>query len=174
MGTSLTPTPLLGLTPRAPAPSPPASLPPVILSFDVEEHYRIEAATHLPVEPEYELHCRRRLGEATRWLLDRLAEHRIRATFFVVGQIARHNPDLVRAVARAGHEVASHGWDHQRVHHFTPQAFREDIRRSRDALEQLSSQPVVGYRAPTFSVVRETAWALDVLVEEGLVYDSSI
>jgi polysaccharide deacetylase family protein (PEP-CTERM system associated) len=146
----------------------------VILSFDVEEHYRIEAASHLPVDHDYRLHCCQRMDEATRWLLDRLAEEGIQATFFVVGQIARHNPKLVRAIAQAGHEVASHGWDHQRVHRFTPHTFPTDIRQSKDALEQVSGQPVQGYRAPTFSVVRQTAWALDVLAEEGMVYDSSI
>jgi polysaccharide deacetylase family protein (PEP-CTERM system associated) len=164
----------LGLTPHPVALARPAVPAPVILSFDVEEHYRIEAAAHLSVEPEYQLHCRGRLDEATRWLLDRLAEHRVLATFFIVGEISRHNPGLVRAIAGAGHEVASHGWDHQRVHRFSPQAFREDVRRSKDALAQVSGQPVLGYRAPTFSVVRETAWALDVLAEEGLLYDSSI
>ena len=70
--------------------------------------------------------------------------------------------------------MASHGWDHRRVHHFTPETFREDLRRSKDALEQVTGEPVVGYRAPTFSVVRQTAWALDVLAEEGFAYDSSI
>jgi polysaccharide deacetylase family protein (PEP-CTERM system associated) len=147
---------------------------PIILSFDVEEHFRIEAGAHLSVAPAYQAHCLHRLDEATRWLLDQLGERGIQATFFIVGQIARHNPDLVRAIAGAGHEVASHSWDHQRIHRFTPQRFREDLRQSRDILSQVSGQPVLGYRAPTFSIVRQTAWALDVLAEEGLLYDSSI
>ncbi len=173
MTTSLAPT--AGLGPASRPPTPPPVVPaPVILSFDVEEHYRIEAATHLSAAPDYRRHCRQRMDETTRWLLDRLGEEGIPATFFIVGEIARHNPGLVQAVARAGHEVASHGWDHQRVHRFTPGTFREDIRKSRDALSQLTGQPVRGYRAPTFSVVRQTAWALDVLAEEGLLYDSSI
>jgi polysaccharide deacetylase family protein (PEP-CTERM system associated) len=91
-----------------------------------------------------------------------------------LGSIAQDNPSLVRAVADAGHEVASHGWDHQRLHNLTPARFREDVRRSKDALEQATGRPVVGYRAPTFSIVPETLWALDVLVEEGFRYDSSI
>jgi polysaccharide deacetylase family protein (PEP-CTERM system associated) len=91
-----------------------------------------------------------------------------------VGELARGQPELVRAVHRAGHEVANHGWDHRRVHHLDPASFREDVRRSKDTLEQLTGGPVVGYRAPTFSIVRQTAWALDVLAELGVAYDSSI
>ena len=81
---------------------------------------------------------------------------------------------LVRAIHRAGHEVASHGWDHRSVLEMTPDSFHEDVRRSKDALEQATGVAVVGYRAPTFSIVRRTAWALDVLAELGLLYDSSI
>jgi polysaccharide deacetylase family protein (PEP-CTERM system associated) len=146
----------------------------IILSFDVEEHHRIEAAAGLEVPAEFQAHYRDRVDVLTRWLLDRLAERRLLATFFVVGQIAEFNPHLIRAIADAGHEVASHGWDHQRLHHFTPAQFRADLRRSKEALEQAAGKPVAGYRAPTFSVVRETTWALDVMAEEGLRYDSSI
>ncbi len=146
----------------------------VVLSFDVEEHYRIEAAHGLAIPPDLAEHCRQRVDWATRALLERLAEHRTRATFFVVGQLARDNPSLVRAIADAGHEVASHGWDHRRLHRMTPDSFREDLRLSIEALEQASGRKVVGYRAPTFSVTRATAWGLDVLAEAGLQYDSSI
>jgi polysaccharide deacetylase family protein (PEP-CTERM system associated) len=147
---------------------------PVILSFDVEEHHRIEAASGLTVPEALREHYHDRADVMTRWLLDRLAERQLRATFFVLGSIAQDNSKLVRAVADAGHEVASHGWDHQRLHNLTPARFREDVRRSKDALEQATGRPVVGYRAPTFSIVPETLWALDVLVEEGFRYDSSI
>ena len=146
----------------------------VILSFDVEEHHRIEAAAGLAIDPGLAEHCAGRVGPPTRWILERLAEREIRATFFVVGQLALSHPDLVRAIVRAGHEVASHGWAHRRVHTFSPQAFREDVRRSVDVLAQITGEPVLGYRAPTFSIVRETAWALDTLAESGLLYDSSI
>jgi polysaccharide deacetylase family protein (PEP-CTERM system associated) len=152
----------------------PGLRPTVILSFDVEEHYRIEAATGLEIDAHLKAYYCRRMELSTRWLLEQLAARDIKATFFVVGQIAQHNPGLVRAIHEAGHEVASHGWDHQRIHRCTPAAFAEDIRRSKDALEQVTGEAVIGYRAPTFSVVRQTAWALDVLVEEGFLYDSSI
>jgi polysaccharide deacetylase family protein (PEP-CTERM system associated) len=146
----------------------------VMLSFDVEEHFRIEAAAGLHLDPALEGHYGERAATATHWLLDRLGERGRLATFFVVGQLARRDPALVRSIHRAGHEVASHGWDHRRVTQMTPAAFREDVRLSRDALEQATGAAVVGYRAPTFSIVRRTAWALDVLAELGLLYDSSI
>src|SRR5437868_11545327 len=126
---------------EGPAPAPvggPAGAPQIILSFDVEEHDRIEAAAGLAVSPALKAHYRGRLGPSTRWLLDELGRHDIKATFFVVGQIARHDPALVRAIHRAGHEVGSHSWCHQRVHNLTPRAFREDVRRSKDALEQVT------------------------------------
>ncbi len=148
--------------------------PRVILSFDIEEHYRIEAARGLNVSSEQIAHYRERMDWTTRWLLDQLGPRGIRATFFIVGQIVQHNPGLIRAIHAAGHEVASHSWDHQRVHNFTPATFREDVRQSKDALEQVTGAAVVGFRAPTFSVVRQTAFALDVLAELGMRYDSSI
>ncbi len=161
-----------------PSALPPSSLPAeeprIVLSFDVEEHYRIEAAAKLTISPEYKAHCRERLDVSTRWILERLARDNVHATFFIVGRIAEHNPALIRAIHQAGHEVASHGWDHRRVHHFTPETFREDLRRSKGALEQLTGCAVAGYRAPTFSIMRQTAWALDVLAEEGFRYDSSV
>ena len=151
-----------------------APVPRIILSFDVEEHDRIEAATGLRLDPALSAHYRQRLDVSTRWLLDQLAQAEVQATFFIVGQTACDNPALVRAIARAGHEVASHGWAHQRIHHLSPQSFRTDLEQSKDALEQITGSPVLGYRAPTFSIVADTAWALDELAEVGFAYDSSI
>jgi polysaccharide deacetylase family protein (PEP-CTERM system associated) len=170
---SAPPSPAVLPAPLQPSPGP-AEEPRIVLSFDVEEHFRIEAAAELSISAEYKAHCRQRLDASTRWILERLARDNVRATFFIVGLIAEHNPALIRAIHRAGHEVASHGWDHRRVHHFTPETFREDLRQSKDALEQLAGCAVAGYRAPTFSILRQTAWALDVLAEEGFRYDSSV
>jgi polysaccharide deacetylase family protein (PEP-CTERM system associated) len=146
----------------------------VILSFDVEDHHRIEAAAGLSINPNLQAHYRQRVGPATRWILDQLGERNIPATFFILGEIAYRDARLVRTIHEAGHEIASHGWDHRRLNALDPPSFREDVRKSKDVLEQASGAPVIGYRAPTFSLVRETAWAIDVLLELGMRYDSSI
>lgn len=145
-----------------------------IASFDIEEHHRIEAAVGLDVPDGLKTEYARRMESTTRRLLDRLATAGVRATFYVVGEIGHTHPHLVRAIHDAGHEVGSHSWDHRRVHRFTPETFREDLLRSKDALEQATGHGVYGFRAPTFSVVRETGWAIDVLAECGFEYDSSI
>ena len=146
----------------------------VVLSFDVEEHHRIEAAAHLQVSDARKLDDAGRMEAATRGLLATLAEAGALATFYVVGEIAVSHPGLVRDIAAAGHEVGSHSWSHRRLHALTPEAFRDDLRRSVDALAAAAGVPVVGYRAPTFSVVRQTAWAVDVLAGAGLRYDTSV
>ena len=107
-------------------------------------------------------------------LLELLARHRTRATFFVLGWVAKRQPELIRAIAAAGHEIASHGWDHARVTAQTPLVFRESIRRTKELLEDLTGEEVWGFRAPSFSIVRGREWALDVLIEEGYRYDSSL
>ncbi|AMV39251.1 Peptidoglycan deacetylase [Planctomyces sp. SH-PL62] len=150
------------------------SAPLMTLSFDVEEHYRIEAASGIDVDLKLQGDYRERMRLVTEWILEQLHEREILATFFVLGQIAESNPKLVRSIADAGHEVACHGWDHRRILTMDRPMFWEDIRRSKDALEQASGSRVVGYRAPTFSIVRRTAWAIDVLAEAGMSYDSSI
>lgn len=145
-----------------------------IASFDVEEHHRIEAASGLTVSVELKAEYARRMEAATRRLLDQLRAASATATFYIVGEIARTHPALVRDVHAAGHEVGSHSWDHRRVHHFTPETFRDDLLSSKHALEDVTGEAVVGFRAPTFSVMRETAWAVDVLAECGFEYDSSV
>jgi polysaccharide deacetylase family protein (PEP-CTERM system associated) len=147
---------------------------PVVLSFDVEEHHRIEAAHGLDVAASLKGTYAERMVRATEWLLEQLAEGNVRATFFILGEVGANHPRLVRSIHQAGHEVASHGWDHRRIVVMTRDEFREDVRQSQDALEQACGAAVVGYRAPTFSLVRKTAWALDVLAELGILYDSSI
>lgn len=147
---------------------------PVVFSFDVEEHHRIEAAVGVKIPPHLKVHYRQRLVPSTRWILEELARHDAKATFFVLGQIAVHSPRLVREIHRGGHEVASHGWDHRRVSTMTPDEFRADVSKSKDALEQLVGDAVQGYRAPTFSIGRSNPWAVDILAEVGMKYDSSI
>ena len=115
-----------------------------------------------------------RVARQVEWLLELLERHGARGTFFVLGWVAERQVELIRAIARAGHEIASHGWDHARVTSQTPEQFRASIRRSKEILEDISGGQVWGFRAPNFSIVPGREWALDLLVEEGYRYDSSL
>ncbi len=107
-------------------------------------------------------------------LLAIMAARRARGTFFVLGEVARRHPDMVRSIARAGHEVASHGDDHTDVSAMSPAAFRADLRRSKATIEDAIGDSIVGYRAPNFSIgASEAGWAYPILLEEGFLYDSS-
>ena len=98
----------------------------------------------------------------------------MKATFFFLGWVAERLPALVKDVAARGHEVASHGFGHELVYRLTPDEFRNDVRRTKALLEDLTGAPVVGYRAPSFSITAESLWAVDILSEEGYRYDSSV
>lgn len=145
-----------------------------VASFDVEEHHRIEAASGLTCSTELKAEYTRRVETSTRMLLEKLERFDVKATFYVVGEVALAHPGLIRDMANAGHEIGSHSWDHRRVQCFNPQDFRIDLLKSKDTLEQIIGGPIFGFRAPTFSIVQETGWALDVLAECGFEYDSSI
>jgi len=115
-----------------------------------------------------------RMERAGRRILELLAAAGVRGTFFVLGAVAERHPHLVREIAAAGHEVGTHGFSHTLVYKLTPDEFRAEIRRSKELLEDLAGAPVLGHRAPFFSVTRDSLWALDVLGECGIRYDSSI
>jgi polysaccharide deacetylase family protein (PEP-CTERM system associated) len=143
------------------------------MSVDVEDYYHVSALA--PVVPRAEWpRMESRVCANTARLLSLFNEHAVRATFFVLGRVGERHPDLVRQIAAGGHEIASHGFDHRLVYDQTPDAFRDDIRRAKRLLEDLAGVPVVGYRAPSYSITSRSLWALDVLVEEGYEYDSSI
>ena len=152
-----------------------------MLSFDVEEYFQVEAAARGGMKPEDWNSWQRRAGPCVDRILQLLADRGASATFFVLGWIARNEPHVVRAIVRAGHEIASHGMSHAMLHRLDREAFGAELRDSRKLLEDVSGCPVNGYRAPTFSITRKslgrkgnTAWALDVLAESGYRYDSSI
>jgi len=107
-------------------------------------------------------------------VLDLLAAHGTHATFFTVGQVAEAHPEMIRRVDRAGHEVACHSYRHELVYRQSPAEFREDLCRAKAVLEDLSGKPVIGYRAPNYSIQAGQQWAYDVLLEEGFQYDSSV
>ena len=112
--------------------------------------------------------------ENTEVYLRVLAENSATATFFVLGFVAEQHPNLVRRIADAGHEIASHGYGHQLIYKQTPEEFREDILRGKKLLEDITGKPVLGYRAPSWSITEQSFWALEILEEEGFRYDSSI
>jgi polysaccharide deacetylase family protein (PEP-CTERM system associated) len=143
------------------------------LSFDVEEYFHAEAFAGV-VRPEEWPSLESRVVRSTERLLEVLGGASRSATFFVLGWVAERHPGLVRSIRAQGHEVACHGYGHQMITRLTREEFAEDIRRGKAALEEVIGAEVIGYRAPTFSVVRETLWSLEVLAEAGFQYDSSI
>jgi polysaccharide deacetylase family protein (PEP-CTERM system associated) len=143
------------------------------LTFDVEEYFHAEAFARV-LRPEEWPALESRVTRATERLLDILDRDRVRATFFVLGWVAERHPSLVREIASLGHEIACHGYGHRMIQHLTRQEFELDVTRAKRALEDATGRAVLGYRAPTFSIMRETLWSLDVLSEAGFRYDSSI
>lgn len=144
-----------------------------MLSVDVEEYFQVEAASAGVTRDQWES-IPRRLDASMDRALNLLAASGASATFFVLGWVAQRDRPLVRRIADAGHEVASHGMGHRMVGQSSPEEFRKDVRESRALLEDIVGRPVAGYRAPTFSITHRTAWAIDVLAEESYQYDSSV
>jgi polysaccharide deacetylase family protein (PEP-CTERM system associated) len=143
------------------------------LTIDLEEHFQASEFDS-PMRRRHWDQFESRVERHTEKLLELLAVHDVRATFFVLGWVAERHPGLVRAIARAGHEVASHGYAHELVTAQTPATFREDVRKAKGLLEDILGLPVLGYRAPSVTITQDTSWAFPILVEEGYVYDSSV
>lgn len=144
-----------------------------VLTFDVEEYFHAEAFAGV-VRPEEWPTLDSRVVDATERLLDILDYADVRATFFVLGWVAERHPGLVREIHARRHELACHGYGHQMISRQTPQEFAEDVKRAKKVIEDAAATAVIGYRAPTFSVLRRTLWSLEVLMEAGFRYDSSI
>ena len=142
-------------------------------TIDVEEYFQVAAFEPYVARADWG-RLESRVMRQMEQLLALLARHDVRATCFVVGWLADRQPKVIRAIADAGHEIASHGWEHAKVTTLTPAQFRESVRRSKQVLEAIANAPVLGYRAPNFSIVRGREWALDILIEEGYQYDSSL
>jgi polysaccharide deacetylase family protein (PEP-CTERM system associated) len=143
------------------------------MTVDVEEYFTVQALDELvprdrwPAQPL-------RSDEQTRRLLDLFDRRGIKATFFALGWVADRQHDLIREIHARGHEVAAHSYWHKLVFEMTPEEFRADLRRVKGLLEDLIGAPVIGYRAPTYSVTRASPWAHEILAEEGFAYSSSI
>lgn len=143
------------------------------LTFDVEEHFQVNAFDSAERRRTWGSE-QSRVERSTEKVLELLARHRYRATFFVLGWVAERHAKLIERIAAAGHEVASHGYSHELVTRLSPDAFREDVRTAKKILEDVIGAPVTGYRAPTFTIMPETRFALEVLVQEGYRWDSSV
>jgi len=143
------------------------------MTVDVEDYFQVSAfAAHIPRESWETIPCR--VERNIDRILALLDEKQAKATFFTLGWIAERYPAMVKHIVSNGHELASHGWAHQRVSDQEPQEFLDDIVRSKALLEDISGQKVLGYRAPSFSIGSKTLWALDLLEEAGYRYSSSI
>ena len=143
------------------------------MTVDVEDYFQVSAFEAQVARSSWDSR-ESRVCRNTDRLLELFAASEVKATFFVLGWVAERFPGLVRRIVGDGHELASHGYEHRLVYSQTRREFRDDLRRARLALEQAGGCPVLGYRAPSYSIVRESLWALDVLIEEGYDYDSSI
>lgn len=143
------------------------------LSFDIEDYFQVAALSGAVDRADWD-RMPSRVEPNTARLLEILAAKSVRATFFILGWVAKRHPAVVRSIAAAGHEVACHGYGHDLVYRQSPGTFREETRRARSLLEDHAQDKIRGYRAATWSVTRRSLWALDILAEEGFEYDSSI
>ncbi|HEY6305883.1 MAG TPA: XrtA system polysaccharide deacetylase [Candidatus Angelobacter sp.] len=144
-----------------------------ILTVDVEDYFQVEAfASWVYRESWDQWPCR--VVENTERILDLFDQHRAKGTFFFLGWVAERFPKLVRAVHARGHELGCHSYWHRTIYSLTREAFREDTRLAKSVIEDAAGVQVIGYRAPSWSITRDCLWALDILAEEGFVYDSSI
>lgn len=146
---------------------------PNALTVDVEDYFQVSAfEPHIERSqwPEYES----RVVANTERILRLLERHQVRGTFFVLGWVAERFPQLVQAIRQQGHELGCHSYAHRLIYQMTPDEFRADLVRARDAIQQACGETVVAYRAPSFSITQQSLWALEILVEEGFRFDSSI
>lgn len=143
------------------------------MTVDVEDYFHVSAFEGVVCRSTWD-RFESRVSANTEGLLELFSAANVKATFFVLGWVAERFPALVRTIAGAGHELASHGYHHQLLYQVSPSHFREDIRRAKASIEQACGQPVLGYRAPSYSIVESSMWAVDVLIEEGYAYDASI
>ena len=143
------------------------------LTVDVEDYYQVEAFSGTVDRANwggFESRVERNTGN----ILDLFDQYEVKATFFVLGCVAKKSPSIVREIAARGHEIASHGMSHKLIYTQAPDVFQQETRESKQLLEDQCQQPVIGYRAATYSITGKSLWALDILHEEGFKYDSSI
>ena len=143
------------------------------MTVDVEDYFQVSAFEKAVMRGEWD-NLEHRVEQNTHRILDLFDRHQVKATFFTLGWVAERYPQLIRRIVDNGHELASHGYQHTRVSEQTPQQFRQDLKTSRQILEDVGGQPIVGYRAASYSIGAKNLWALEVLEDEGYRYSSSI
>jgi polysaccharide deacetylase family protein (PEP-CTERM system associated) len=144
-----------------------------VISVDVEDYFHVEAFSDIVDRKNWDQYPSR-VEANTKRILDLLDESGVKGTFFVLGWVAERYPNLVREIVSRGHELACHSYWHRLIFNLEPKEFREDTLRAKAVLEQAAGLPVYGYRAPSFSIVTSSLWALEILAESGFTYDSSI
>lgn len=143
------------------------------LTVDVEDYFQVSAFADNIDQQEWKSHPLR-VENNTQRLLDIFDEYNVKATFFVLGWVAERTGGLIREIAERGHEVASHGYSHQLVYNQSREIFKEETIRAKNILEDIIQTRVRGYRAASYSITKQSIWALDILAEAGFDYDSSI
>ena len=143
------------------------------ITIDVEDYFQVSAFENNIDRADWDSLEHRVVNNVER-ILALLDEHQVKATFFVLGWVAERYPELVKSIINNGHELASHGYGHQRVTQLTRDEFRDDLLRAKGILEDISGTAIQGYRAPSYSIGKSNIWALDVLAQTGHVYSSSI
>ena len=146
---------------------------PNALTVDVEDYFQVSAFADRVCRKDWDKYECRVEGNTDR-ILSIFDEAQVQATFFILGWVAERYPGLVRRIAASGHEIASHGYWHQLVYDLTPEEFAKDILDSKNAITSACGLEVAAYRAPSFSITPRSEWALDILIEQGIVLDSSI
>lgn len=144
-----------------------------ILSIDLEDWYHICGIKEWINEDSWP-HLESRIVINALKILEVLSQKKIKATFFILGFVAEKHPDLIKEIKSAGHEIASHGYAHKRVYTMTPDTFRRDLNKATEIIHKITGCSVKGYRAPEWSIRNDSLWALDILLQEGFEYDSSM
>ncbi|PHQ26366.1 polysaccharide deacetylase family protein [Marinobacter guineae] len=143
------------------------------LTVDVEDYFQVAALKEAVDSADWP-NMEYRVERNTDKLLELFDRQKVTATFFVLGWVAERSPELVRRIQAHGHEIASHGYSHELVYTQSPETFRQETRKSKQILEDITGSPIVGYRAASYSITAKSRWALDILCEEGFTWDSSI
>ncbi|MFH1923096.1 MAG: polysaccharide deacetylase family protein, partial [Planctomycetota bacterium] len=142
-------------------------------TVDVEDYFHVQAFADR-IDPKKWDDYESRVIPNTRKVLRILDERQVRGTFFILGWVADRFPDLVQEIHEAGHEIGCHGFWHKLIYEMSPEEFREDLLQASKAIEEVTQERVTAFRAPSFSITKKSLWALDILIEEGFQYDSSI